>query len=30
MVNRERLLAEGVVSREDFEKMTIAEANEKK
>ena len=30
MANRERLLAEGVVDREQFEKMTIAEANEKK
>ena len=30
MANRERLLAEGLVNREDYDKMVIAEANEKK
>src|SRR5210317_1146146 len=30
MVNRQRLLNEGVVDREEYEKMVIAEANEKK
>jgi micrococcal nuclease len=30
MKNREKLLAEGVVDRAEFDKMTIAEANEKK
>ena len=29
-VNRQRLLDEGVVNREDYDKMVIAEANEKK
>jgi micrococcal nuclease len=30
LANREKLLREGVVDREDYEKMVIAEANEKK
>jgi len=30
MANRERLLAEGVVDRAEYEKMVIEEANEKK
>lgn len=30
MANRERLLNEGVVDREEYDKMVIAEANEKK
>jgi micrococcal nuclease len=29
-VNRQRLLSEGVVNRDDYDKMVIAEANEKK
>ena len=29
-VNRQRLLGEGVVNRDDYDKMVIAEANEKK
>lgn len=30
MINRERLLNEGIVDREEYDKMVIAEANEKK
>lgn len=30
MANRERLLNEGIVDREEYDKMVIAEANEKK
>ena len=30
MINRERLLSEGVVDRTEYDKMVIAEANEKK